>query len=157
MKENGIHHENWQTNLNYSPSIKFLFQVGVLYAMSFDVLRPFERGTTGQTLPEFAQGKLADVGLGAFSAVITGGIIHGGREGNLKTKIAGGFACPSVLEIMQYFHQYPGVYNPSDFAAYGIGALSWGAIEISAKHLHDSGITLPIYRVLHIKHQKFDK
>jgi hypothetical protein len=36
---------------------------------------------------------------------------------------------PSFGEVAQYFHAYPGVYNPRDFIAYGLGTAATLAFD----------------------------
>lgn len=138
------------TYINYNPAMKAVFGA-VIFGAAGLALQSIEQGVTGQSLPRFMRGRLADVMGAPFAGVWSKGLIGD----NFKLNLAAAMAIPSAVEIAQAFSRLPGTFDWGDFGAYAVGTAFWAVFEGSAKALHDSGITVPIYRALGIKHRKF--
>ncbi|OGK09578.1 hypothetical protein A2767_03130 [Candidatus Roizmanbacteria bacterium RIFCSPHIGHO2_01_FULL_35_10] len=142
--------ENLITRINYSVRAKGLFGIAI-FSVPALLLRSLERGPNRNSLPIFMQGHL-------FDSFATPVFAFGGKvfvDDNLIANLSSGLAINVAFEFAQKYHLAEGVYDLNDIGAYTIGALGFAAFEGTAKLIHDSGLSLPIYRLLGIQHRKF--
>ncbi|OGZ27905.1 MAG: hypothetical protein A2427_04910 [Candidatus Nealsonbacteria bacterium RIFOXYC1_FULL_40_7] len=145
--------ENLITKINYSGRLKGLFGM-VMFGIPALALRTFEQNpSVRQSLPIFMRGKLFDVMAAPWHASLSKVFF-----GDLYLmNLASAMISPSITEISQGLGLIDGTFSVGDFAAYAIGTICWAAFENTAKTIHDSGLSLPIYRALGIQHRKFDR
>lgn len=143
-------HENLITKINYSGRVKGAFGMAI-FGVPALALRSLERGPTGQALPIFMRGRLFDVMAAPWHASLNKVLVGD----NFAMNFGAAIVAPTLIEISQGVGLTDGTFDAGDIAAYTVGALGWAAFEGTAKAMHDSGLTLPIYRVLGIQHRKF--
>ena len=156
--------ENWQTRLNYSERVKStlsLLTFGLLAIAVDTTLRP-EIGGVRPQLPDGPLNIIQHTAFDAFTVPVYTSMAK--FIGNEKNRIIP-FLTASIYSIGYESWQYiaqnilkisKSGFSEYDLAAYGIGAIGWVLFDYSAKLLHDSGLTHPIYKVFGIKHRKFD-
>ncbi len=142
--------ENLITRVNYSSKLKGTFGI-VIFGATALALKSLERGPSSQYLPSFMRGRLFDVMSAPWEASLSKMLV--GDSFRLNAGFA--FTVPALIEATQGVGFSEGTFDEGDFAAYAIGTLGWIAFEGTAKVLHDSGLTLPLYRVFGIRHKKF--
>ena len=154
---------NLITRINYDSRAKGAFGI-IIFGTLASVFFMIDRGTFGQSLPPFMRGRLFDVMANPFCA--SADQIINNRD-NFRENLASGIIAPSLFETLQGLGQRLGVkikigtetydptFDPGDYIAYLIGGLFWVAFEGTAKGIHDSGLSLPLYRLLRIRHRKF--
>jgi hypothetical protein len=140
--------ENLITKINYSGRIKGVVGMAI-FGVPALVLRSLERGPSRQSLPVFMRGRLFDVMAAPCSASFNK-LLFGD---DFFMNFAAAIITPALFEISQGVED--GTFDPDDIVAYTVGALGWAAFEGTAKAIHDSGVTLPIYKMLGIQHRKF--
>lgn len=151
MTENKTPQENLITRINYSPQIK-----GALGSLIFGIpalaFERLDRGNYAQNLPNFMRGRLFD----SMSVPVTASMNKIFMGDKFEVNLISGIIVSCAIEIGEGLHFWAGTFDLGDFLAYGVGAVIWTAFEESAKSLHDSGATLPIYKAMGIKHRKFN-
>ena len=145
---------NLITRINYDPRAKGAFGI-IIFGILANALHVIDRGTYGQPLPPFMRGRLFDVMATPFYASVDQII----NRDNFRENLANGIIVPSMFETLQGLARLlgskMGTFDPGDYIAFLIGGLFWVSFEGTAKGIHDSGLSLPLYRILGIKHQKF--
>lgn len=142
--------ENRATRINYSARAKGFMALSVFFPIAVS-LAFFEKSQTGQRiLPDFAKGRLYDT----MAVPVIASFDKFRGDDKFENNLATGLMVPTMMEMGQWLGLY-GTFDWGDFAAYGLGAAAWVVFDRTAKAVHDSGLTLPIYRALKIKHKKF--
>lgn len=142
--------ENLITKINYSGRVKGAFGM-VIFGVPAVALRSLERGPSGQSLPIFMRGHLFGVMAAPWHASLNKVLVGDSFAINLGAAIVG----PTLTEIAEGVGLTDGTFDVGDIAAYVVGAIGWAAFEGTAKAIHDSGLSLPVYRALGIQHRKF--
>jgi hypothetical protein len=142
--------ENLITKINYSGRVKGAFGM-VIFGVPAMALRSLERGPSGQSLPIFMRGHLFAVMAAPWHASLNKALIGDNFAINFGAAIVG----PTLTEIAQGVGLTDGTFDAGDIAAYVVGAVGWAAFEGTAKAIHDSGLSLPVYRAFGIQHRKF--
>jgi len=142
--------ENLITKVNYSGRVKGVFGMAI-FGVPAMALKSLERGPSGQSLPIFMRGHLFDVMAAPFSASLNKVLVGD----NFAMNFGAAIWAPTLIEIAQGVGLTDGIFDIGDIVAYVVGAVGWAAFEGTAKAIHDSGLSLPVYRVLGIQHRKF--
>lgn len=164
-----IHHATWQktiNEINYSPFIVNLLNAGSygIFALALNYIE------SSQAVPAIFRDRMADTigttAQAAFNLLVLSPIYYRYNTRLHQNKIrdqvdeklylkpgAIAFASNTIYEAVQFYNDVKGK-DPGDFAAYAIGALAWIGIHKGAKRLYDSGLTVPIYRVLRIRDER---
>lgn len=141
--------ENLITRINYSGKAKGILGVTAIIGASALAWHPLEQAIAGQFLPTFVPKLLFNLTVGPCSASLSK-ILHGD---DFRGNIRGAIFVSTVFGISE--SMAGGTSEIGDVTALAIGTVGWAAFEKTAKKLHDSGLTLPIYRALGIQHRKF--
>ena len=150
MNERMEYQQNLITKINYSSIVKGAFGMAI-FGVPAIALRSLERGPSRQSLPIFMRGHLFDVMAAPVHASLNKVLVGDSFAMNFGAAIVG----PTLTEIDERVGLVEGTYDTGDIAAYVVGAVGWAAFEGTAKAIHDSGLSLPVYRVLGIQHRKF--
>lgn len=144
--------KNWQTRVNYGPGARALMLGAVVLPTAFaakviesvpNSMPPGMEGLRGHLFDMFA--------IPAFSC------LYSLIGASVCQSLVLGTTQAAILENLQRIEAlketvFGGTYDKTDFLAYGLGLATMVAFEASARVLHDTGATLPIYRILNIEH-----
>lgn len=145
--------ENRITEINYSPQVQGFFCCAV-FGVTAIGLKITELSVFGQSrLNPMLQGRLYDTMSIPVIAPLNKALWNDDLSQGQNILVSSIF--PILNEICEGLGVAKGTFDWGDFVAFGAGSLLWLAYDSSAKKLHDSGLTLPIYRALNIRHQVY--
>lgn len=154
----GLERENLITKINYSARAREIVALGITTPFALAAL-VLDRSKLPNISIGVFEGHALDF-FGGLSAPILFRAVAGDIIKNRIYNAITGCVTVSGSEFSQLIGGQgidpleKATFDPKDFIAYGVGVLAWYLVDYSAKKLYDSGLTRPLYRVLHIRDRR---